>query len=69
MSDNEQREADLRDKTKQPRPETHKTNPGPTPSNSQMNGSEEIIPADKKGLGLKDDSPQMLKKKDGPKPV
>ena len=59
-------EKDLRDPALHPAPTTVKTNPGPTPTNSQMNGSEQVEKTETGALWPEDHTPWGLKKKSGP---
>jgi hypothetical protein len=69
MTDEKSYGQELRDKKLNPPPETHRTNNGSSPSNSHMNGSPNPDPVEDTTFGVvpKDDSPEFLEKRDGPK--
>jgi hypothetical protein len=69
MDEHKQSDEQLRDKKLNPPPETHRTNNGSAPSNSQMNGSPVPEPVEGTTMGVvpKDDSPEILEKRSGPK--
>lgn len=69
MNSPEQNEKELRDKSANPPPETHKTVIVPAPMNSQMDGNPQQVPIEETNFGTtpKDDTPAFLEKKEGPK--
>lgn len=68
MSSPESEKPSNSDVDKLPPPTPRKTNPGPTPTNSQMDGNPNDVATDNDLLSPKDDTPWFLEKKKGPKP-
>lgn len=59
-------EKDLRDPALHPAPAAVKTHPGSAPTNSQMDGKEQVEKTETGTLWPKDDTPWNLEKKSGP---